>query len=248
MIIRKTPREIALLKEAGRIVALVHQELAKSIVSGMTTKEIDKLSERVIRQHGATPSFKGYQGFPASVCVSINEMVIHGIPDNTKLKEGDIVSVDVGACYQGYHGDSAWTYAVGEVSADAKKLMKVTEEALFEGLKQAKPGNRVGDISAAIEEHVKKHGYTSPLDYTGHGVGSSIHEDPMVPNYGKYGHGPLLKPGMVIAVEPMVHMGGCQVRVLKDGWGVVTADKSLAAHYEHTIVITDDGYDILTQL
>ncbi len=248
MIIRKTPREIALLKEAGRIVALVHEELKKHIVSGITTKEIDKLSEKVIRQNGATPSFKGYQGFPGSVCVSINDMVIHGIPDNRKLKDGDIVSVDVGACYQGYHGDSAWTYAVGNVSSEAKELMKVTKEALFEGLKQAKPGNHVGDISAAIEEYVKQHGYTSPVDYTGHGVGTSIHEDPMVPNYGKSGHGPLLKTGMVIAVEPMVHIGKKDVKVLKDGWGVVTADHSLAAHYEHTIVITEDGYEILTKL
>lgn len=248
MIIRKTPREIALLKEAGRIVALVHQELKKSIVSGITTKEIDKLSEKIIRQFGATPSFKGYQGFPGAVCVSINDMVIHGIPGHQKLKNGDIVSVDVGACYQGYHGDSAWTYAVGEVSDEAKRLMKVTEEALYEGLKQAKPGNHVGDISAAIENYVRKNGYTSPEDYTGHGVGTSIHEDPMVPNYGKYGHGPLLKPGMVIAVEPMVHAGKKEVKVLKDGWGVVTADHSLAAHYEHTIVITEDGYEILTKL
>ena len=248
MIIRKTPREIALLKEAGRIVALVHQELKKQLVSGITTKEIDKLSEKVIRQNGATPSFKGYQGFPGAVCVSINDMIIHGIPDHTKLKDGDIVSVDVGACYQGYHGDSAWTYAIGNVSEEAKRLMKVTEEALYEGLKQAKPGNHVGDISAAIEEYVKKNGYTSPEDYTGHGVGTSIHEDPMVPNYGKPGHGPLLKSGMVIAVEPMVHVGKKNVRVLKDGWGVVTADHSLAAHYEHTIVITEDGYEILTAL
>ena len=248
MIIRKTPREIALLKEAGRIVALVHQELKKSIVSGITTKEIDKLSEKIIRQYGATPSFKGYQGFPGAVCVSINDMVIHGIPGHQKLKNGDIVSVDVGACYQGYHGDSAWTYAVGEVSDEAKRLMKVTEEALYEGLKQAKPGNHVGDISAAIENYVRKNGYTSPEDYTGHGVGTSIHEDPMVPNYGKYGHEPLLKPGMVIAVEPMVHAGKKEVKVLKDGWGVVTADHSLAAHYEHTIVITEDGYEILTKL
>jgi len=230
MIIRKTPREIALLKEAGRIVALVHEELKKHIVSGITTKEIDKLSEKVIRQNGATPSFKGYQGFPGSVCVSINDMVIHGIPDNRKLKDGDIVSVDVGACYQGYHGDSAWTYAVGNVSSEAKELMKVTEEALFEGLKQAKPGNHVGDISAAIEEYVKQHGYTSPVDYTGHGVGTSIHEDPMVPNYGKSGHGPLLKTGMVIAVEPMVHIGKKDVKVLKDQTTEVTITLTLTEY------------------
>ncbi len=248
MIILKTPREIALLKEAGRIVALVHKELESFIRPGITTKEIDIFAENVIRKNGATPSFKGYQGFPGAVCVSINDMVIHGIPDKRKLKEGDIVSVDVGACYKGYHGDSAWTYAVGNVSEDAKRLMKVTKEALFEGLKQAKPNNHVGDISSAIESYVRKNGYTSPYDYTGHGVGTSIHEDPMVPNYGIAGHGPLLKEGMVIAVEPMVHMGKSDVIVLDDDWGVVTADHSLAAHYEHTIVITKDGYEILTSL
>lgn len=248
MIILKTPREIELLREAGRIVALVHDELKKAIVPGVTTKEIDKLAEKIIRDNNATPSFKGYGGFPGSVCTSVNEMVIHGIPGKLKLKEGDIISVDVGACYQGYHGDSAWTYRVGKISEEAERLLKVTEESLYKGLEQAKPGNHIGDISAAIEDYVAKNGYTSPEDYTGHGVGSKLHEDPMVPNYGKKGHGPLLKVGMVIAVEPMVHIGKKDVKVLNDGWGVVTKDHSLAAHYEHTIVITNDGYEILTKL
>ena len=245
MIILKTPREIELLREAGRIVALVHEELKKAIVPGVTTKEIDKLAEKIIRDNNATPSFKGYGGFPGSVCTSVNEMVIHGIPGKLKLKEGDIISVDVGACYQGYHGDSAWTYRVGKISEEAERLLKVTEESLYKGLEQAKPGNHIGDISAAIEDYVAKNGYTSPEDYTGHGVGSKLHEDP---NYGKKGHGPLLKVGMVIAVEPMVHIGKKDVKVLNDGWGVVTKDHSLAAHYEHTIVITNDGYEILTKL
>ena len=248
MIILKTPREIELLREAGRIVALVHEELKKAIVPGVTTKEIDKLAEKIIRDNNATPSFKGYGGFPGSVCTSVNEMVIHGIPGKLKLKEGDIISVDVGACYQGYHGDSAWTYRVGKISEEAERLLKVTEESLYKGLEQAKPGNHIGDISAAIEDYVAKNGYTSPEDYTGHGVGSKLHEDQIFPNYGKKGHGPLLKVGMVIAVEPMVHIGKKDVKVLNDGWGVVTKDHSLAAHYEHTIVITNDGYEILTKL
>lgn len=248
MIILKTKREIELLREAGRIVALVHQELAKAIVPGITTKEIDKLAEKIIRNHQATPSFKNYQGFPCAVCTSVNDMVIHGIPNHYRLKEGDIISVDVGACYSGYHGDSAWSYRVGKVSSAAERLLTVTEQALYAGLAQAKPGNHIGDISSAIEEYVSSHGYTCPEDYTGHGVGCCIHEDPMVPNYGKKGHGPLLKEGMVIAIEPMVHIGKKEVSVLQDGWGVVTKDHSLAAHYEHTIAITKDGYEILTKL
>lgn len=248
MIIRRTPREVELLREAGRIVAKTHEELKQYIKPGITTKELDKLAEKFIRSCGATPSFKGLYGFPGAVCISINDMVIHGIPDHTKLKEGDIVSIDIGACYKGYHGDSAWTFAVGEISDEAKRLMQVTHDALFEGLKQARPGNRVGDISAAIENFVLMNHCSSPYDYTGHGVGTKVHEDPMVPNYGKAGYGPLLKEGMVIAVEPMVHLGGPEVYVLEDGWGVKTKDHSLAAHFEHTIAITKDGYEIMTTL
>lgn len=248
MITIRTSQEIELLREAGRIVAKTHQYLAQFIKPGITTKELDKLAEKFILSCHATPSFKGLYGFPGSICTSLNDMVIHGIPDNTKLKDGDIISLDIGACYKGYHGDSAWTYKVGTVSDEALYLMQVTHDALYAGLAKAKPGNRVGDISAAIEEYVASHGCTSPYDYTGHGVGTSVHEDPNVPNYGRKGYGPKLKVGMVIAVEPMVHLGKADVYVIADGWGVKTLDKSLTAHYEHTIAITEDGYMILTTL
>ena len=248
MIIIRSSREIDLLREAGRIVAKTHEYLKQFIKPGITTKQLDKLAEEFIISCGATPSFKGLYGFPGSICISLNDMVIHGIPDNTILKEGDLIKLDIGACKNGFHGDSAWTYKVGQVSKEAEYLMKVTEGALFAGLAQAKPGNRVGDISAAIEEFVASHGCTSPYDYTGHGVGTSVHEDPMVPNYGRKGKGPKLKVGMVIAVEPMVHLGKAEVYVLDDDWGVKTLDGSLAAHYEHTIAITENGYQIMTTL
>lgn len=248
MIIIRSAREIDHLREAGRIVAKTHEYLKQFIKPGITTKQLDKLAEEFIISCGATPSFKGLYGFPGSICISLNDMVIHGIPDNTVLKEGDLIKLDIGACKNGFHGDSAWTYKVGQVSKEAEYLMKVTEGALFAGLEQAKPGNRVGDISAAIEEYVASHGCTSPYDYTGHGVGTSVHEDPMVPNYGRKGKGPKLKVGMVIAVEPMVHLGKAEVYVLDDDWGVKTLDGSLAAHYEHTIAITENGYQIMTTL
>lgn len=248
MITLRNSHEIELLREAGRIVAKTHEYLKQFIKPGITTKELDKLAEDFIVSCGATPSFKGLYGFKGSICISLNDMVIHGIPDKTILKDGDVIKLDIGACYKGYHGDSAWTYAVGNVSTQANYLMKVTHDALFEGLKQAKPGNRVGDISAAIQDYVASHGCTSPYDYTGHGVGTSVHEDPMVPNYGRKGHGPKLKVGMVIAIEPMVHLGKADVYVESDGWGVRTLDHSLTAHYEHTIAITEDGYQILTTL
>lgn len=248
MIIIRSAREIDHLREAGRIVAKTHEYLKQFIKPGITTKQLDKLAEEFIISCGATPSFKGLYGFPGSICISLNDMVIHGIPDNTVLKEGDLIKLDIGACKNGFHGDSAWTYKVGQVSKEAEYLMKVTEGALFAGLEQAKPGNRVGDISAAIEEYVASHGCTSPYDYTGHGVGTSVHEDPLVPNYGRKGKGPKLKVGMVIAVEPMVHLGKAEVYVLDDDWGVKTLDGSLAAHYEHTIAITENGYQIMTTL
>ena len=248
MIYIRTTQEIELLREAGRIVAKTHEYLKQFIKPGITTKELDKLAEKFILSCGATPSFKGLYGFPGSICISLNDMVIHGIPDNTVLKEGDVIKLDIGACYKGYHGDSAWTYGVGQISDEAKYLMQVTHDALFAGLAQAKAGNRVGDISAAIEEYVASHGCTSPYDYTGHGVGTSVHEDPNVPNYGRKGKGPKLKVGMVIAIEPMVHLGEADVYVIDDDWGVKTSDHSLTAHYEHTIAITEDGYLILTTL
>lgn len=248
MITIRTQTEIAKLREAGRIVAKTHEYLKQFIKPGITTKELDKLADDFITSCGAYPSFKGLYGFPGTICISLNDMVIHGIPDNTKLKEGDIVTLDIGACIYGYHGDSAWTYKVGKVSKEAEYVMQVTHDALFKGLEQARPGNHIGDISAAIEKYVAEHGCTSPYDYTGHGVGTSVHEDPLVPNYGHPGKGPKLKKGMVIAVEPMVHLGKADVIVLDDGWGVVTKDHSLTAHFEHTIAITDDGYEIMTTL
>lgn len=248
MIVTKNQREIELMREAGRIVALVHENLKDKIVPGITTKQIDQICEKVIRDAGATPSFLHLYGFPNTVCTSINEVVVHGIPSNRVLKEGDIISVDVGACYKGYHGDSAWTYAVGEISDDAKHLMKVTEESLYAGLAQVKPGNRLSDISHAIQDYLESHGCSTPRDYTGHGIGTEVHEDPIVPNYGVPGKGPRLKKGMALAIEPMAHLGTCETEVLDDEWTVVTKDRSLAAHFEHTIVITDDGYEIMTKL
>lgn len=247
MISIKSPREIELMAEAGRIVALVHKKMKEVIKPGISTLEIDRIAEKVIRENGATPSFKNYQGFPCATCTSVNDMLVHGIPDHTILKDGDIITVDVGANYKGYHGDSGWTYYVGNVSAEVKKLCEVTEQALYEGLQQAKPGNHVGDISNAIETYVRQFGYGIPEDYTGHGIGRSVHEDPYVPNVGKPGTMALLKKGMCIAVEPMVFMGSDECYTLKDGWGVKSVDHSWAAHYEHTIVITEDGYRILTK-
>ena len=214
----------------------------------MTSRELNAICERVITEAGATPSFKGLYGFPAAACISINDLLVHGIPDDTVLKEGDIVSVDIGACFEGYHGDSAWTYAVGEISEADRRLLQVSEQALFEGLKYARAGNRLTDISHAIGEYVFAHGYSIPRDYTGHGVGRSVHEDPAVPNFGPAGYGVVLKPGMTIAVEPMVLAGRPQTKVLKDGWGVASKDGSRSAHYEHTIAITNNGYEIFTTL
>ena len=247
MISIKSKREIELMKEAGAIVARVHKRLKEEIKPGITTSQINKICEKVIKENGATPSFKGLYDFPCAVCTSVNEVLVHGIPNNKALKDGDIISVDVGACFKGYHGDSAWSYAVGKISKEANDLLKVTEEALYEGLKQVKPGNRIGDISYAIQTYIESHGYFTPKEYTGHGIGKSVHEDPYVPNVGKKGEGSVLKKGMCIAVEPMVFAGTAKCKTLKDGWGVVALDNSLAAHYEHTIVITDEGYEILTK-
>lgn len=247
MISIKSQREIELMAIAGSIVAKVHKKLKEVIKPGISTLEINRIAEQVIRDNGATPSFKNYQGFPCAVCTSINDVLVHGIPDHTILKDGDIITVDVGACYKGYHGDSGWTYAVGNVSDEVKKLMEVTEKALYLGLEQAKPGNHVGDISNAIQTYVESFGYGLPQDYTGHGIGRSVHEDPYVPNVGKAGTMELLKKGMCIAVEPMVYMGSPRCYTLDDGWTVKSYDHSWAAHYEHTIAIIDDGYRILTK-
>lgn len=247
MITIKSNREIELMREAGRITALAHRKVKEAIRPGVSTLELDRIAEETIRACGATPSFKGYNGFPGSICASINNVVVHGIPKkSTILKNGDIISVDIGANYKGYHGDSAMTHGVGEVSESRKKLMEVTEASLYKGLEQAKPGNRLSDISHAIEAYVLEHGYSVVKDFTGHGIGRNLHEDPAIPNYGEAGHGPILKPGMTLAIEPMVNAGKYSVRILSDDWTTVTVDKSDSAHFEHTIVITENGYKILT--
>ena len=246
MITIKSKREIELLKIAGNIVYQTHQYLKPYIKEGITTKELDKLAENFIKSKDATPSFKGYEGFPSTLCTSINSEVVHGFPSDRKLKNGDIISIDIGACYKGYHGDSAWTYTVGEVDEKTKQLLKDTEEALFVGLAQVKPGNRIGDIGYAIEQYAHKHNLGVVKELCGHGVGVSVHEDPEVPNYGIPNTGPRLREGMVIAVEPMLTMGSPKIFVHDNDWTIDTVDGSLSAHFEHTVAVTKDGYQILT--
>ena len=246
MIICKTPRELEIMKEAGRIVALTHQELRKYLSPGITTKELDAIAEKFIKQHDAIPSFKGYNGFRGSICTSVNEELVHGIPGNRVLKEGDIISIDIGANYRGYHGDSAWTYPVGKISSDTQKLLEITEKSLFVGLEEAKPGERLSNISHAIQTFVESYGFSIVREYVGHGVGQNLHEDPQIPHYGPPNRGPRLKPGMVLAIEPMVNAGSRYVRTLEDNWTVVTQDGKLCAHFEHTVAITETGFEILT--
>lgn len=243
----KSEEEIELLRIAGQIVGDTHHYLEPYIKPGITTKELDKLAYDYILSRGATPSFLNYEGFPATLCTSINEEVVHGIPSNRKLKNGDIISIDIGACYKGYHGDSAWTYPVGSIDKDKQYLLEHTEKSLFEGLAQIKPGNRIGDIGYAIETYAHHHHLGVVKELVGHGVGLEIHERPDVPNYGKPGTGPLLKEGMVIAVEPMLNLGTAMIYMLDDDWTIITADDRPSAHFEHTVVVTKDGYEILTK-
>ncbi len=248
MIILKSEREIQYMRDAGRIVAETHEEMKKAVRPGITTLELDQLAEDYITSCGAKPSFKGYNGFPGSICASVNEQVVHGIPGVKKLKTGDTVSIDIGAVINGYHGDAANTLPVGDIDLEVKNLLKVTQESLHKGIEQAIAGNRLSDISHAVQSHAEKHGYGVVRDYVGHGIGRNMHEDPQIPNYGIPGHGPRLKPGMVLAIEPMINMGTHAVNVLSDGWTVVTADGKPSAHFEHTIAITPDGPEILTRL
>jgi methionyl aminopeptidase len=249
MIEIKSEREITLLKEAGRIVALCHQALKDFIKPGVSTEEISELCEKIIIENGATPSFKGYGGFPAAVCASVNEVVIHGIPSKKQiLKNGDLIAVDIGACYKGYHGDSAWSYAVGHISSKDQLLFDVTKDSLFAGLNAVKDGAHLGDVESSIGNYIKQYGYGIVEEYTGHGVGRELHQEPAIFNFGEPGTGPVLKEGMVIAIEPMVNEGTKHVKVLKDGWTVVTRDGSKSAHFEHTIVVRKNGYEILTTL
>jgi len=236
------------MRRAGRIVAEALALLAERIRPGITTAELDALAHRFIVGHDATPSFKGYRGFPASLCVSINEEVVHGIPGQRVLREGDIVSLDVGAIYHGYHGDAAITVGVGKIGEEAQRLLEVTKGALAAGIAAARAGNRVGDISWAIQNYVESRGYGVVREYTGHGIGSQMHEDPQIPNFGQPRRGPLLRPGMTFALEPMVTIGDGRTRVLSDNWTVVTLDGQLSAHFEHTIAVTEDEPEILTRL
>jgi len=247
MISIKTPNEIELMRIAGSIVGDTHNYLKKYIKPGITTKELDDLAEKFIINASATPSFKNYEGFPATLCTSINEEVVHGIPSNRKLKDGDIISVDIGACFKGYHGDSAWTYPVGKISSEKQYLLEHTEKALFEGLSVIKSGAKIGDIGYAISEYAKKHNLGVVKELVGHGVGRDVHEMPDVPNYGNKNTGITLKEGMVIAVEPMLNLGSANVFILDDDWTIVTADDKPSAHYEHTVLVTKDGYEILTK-
>lgn len=241
MIILKTSEEIELIFRAGQIVAECHKLLIQEIKPGMTTQALDALTETCIRDLGGIPAFKGYRNYPKSLCASINEEVVHGIPSGRVLKDGDIIGLDVGAIVEGFYGDGAVTVSIGEVKPSVHKLIQVTKEALQIGLERAVVGNRLSDISSAIQVYVEKHGFTVVRDFVGHGIGRQLHEEPQVPNYGKPGQGPRLKPGMALAIEPMVNMGGPGVRVLDDGWTAVTSDGSLSAHFEHTISIEPEG-------
>ena len=246
VIIIKSPREIEHMKRSNAIVAGVFQELKRVIEPGITTQELDQVTEKIILSKGAIPAFKGYRGFPASLCVSINEEVVHGIPGQRKVKEGDIVSLDVGVNLNGYFGDGAITLPVGKVDQDAKRLLEVTERALYVGIEKAKEGNRLFDISYAIQTWVEGHGFSVVRDYVGHGIGRDLHEEPQIPNFGTPHQGPRLEKGMVLALEPMVNEGTYDVKILPDGWTVVTTDGKRSAHFEHSIAITEEGAEILS--
>ena len=242
----KSSEELVAVRRAGKVVAAVHEAIKQALRPGLTTKELDIIAEREIRKHGAIPTFKGYFGFPASICVSLNEEIVHGIPGNRVIRAGDIIKLDVGATLDGYIGDAAVSLPVGEISRDAMDLIEATKISLDQGIKAAMPGNRTGDIGAAVEAYAISRGYSVVREYVGHGVGRFLHEDPQIPNYGTPGMGHLLRPGMVIAIEPMLNIGKAATRVLDDQWTVVTEDSSLSSHFEHTVIITEEGPEITT--
>lgn len=248
MIILKSHRELKIMRKAGLIVAKTTEVLREAISPGVRTKDLDAIAEDYMRRNGAYPAFKGYRGFPASICTSINDQVVHGIPGERKLKDGDIISIDLGAILDGFYSDAAFTVGVGEITDDAKRLLAVTREALWEGIRQARPGKRLGDISNAVQIYVEAHGFSVVRDFVGHGIGRQMHEEPQVPNFGPAGLGPVLRPGMTLAIEPMVNAGGYEVVIAPDSWTVFTADGSLSAHFEHTIAITMDGPVVLTSM
>lgn len=248
MVVRKSSRELALMREAGRIVAVTHATLQERIKPGVTTAELDALAYETVTKLGAVPSFLGYRGFPASLCVSVNEELVHGIPGPRALREGDIVSLDFGAIYKGYQGDAAVTVGVGQIGREAQELIETTQGALGEAIAQCRRGNYLGDVSWAIQSYAEARGFSVVRQYVGHGIGRKMHEDPQIPNYGSPGRGLLLKPGMTFALEPMVNMGTYLTRVLEDNWTVVTDDLELSAHFEHTVAITDGEPEVLTRL
>jgi methionyl aminopeptidase len=248
MIILKSDQEIAYMREAGRIVAGALEELRKAVRPEITTQELDRIAEDFIRKAGATPAFKGYHGFPGSICASVNEEVVHGIPGLRKLKSGDTVSIDVGAVINGYYGDAAITLPVGDVDAEIIRLLEITEQSLYQGITKATSDHRLTDISHAVQSYAELHGFSVVRDYVGHGIGRNMHEDPQVPNFGIPSRGPRLKPGMTLAIEPMINAGTYEVETLSDGWTVVTRDRKRSAHFEHTIAITEHGPEILTKL
>ena len=248
MIVCRSQSEIAKLRKVNQLVGRILAELRQMAVSGVTTAEIDRVAEARVRAAGAEPAFKGYHGYPATICASVNEQVVHGIPSDRKLVEGDILSIDMGAKLDGFFGDCAVTVAIGDVDETAANLLRVTEEGLFRGIDAVKPGARVSDIGAAVQQHVEAHGFSVVREFVGHGIGTSLHEEPQIANYGPGGRGPRLSEGMVLAIEPMVNAGKPAVKVLADGWTAVTRDSSLSAHFEHTVVVTKDGCEILTLL
>jgi methionyl aminopeptidase len=248
MVILKLPEEIEKARASNRIVAEVLSKLKEKVKPGVRTKDLNKLAEEIAEKRGAKPAFKGYNGFPYALCVSVNEVVVHGMPSERMLKEGDIVGLDFGVYYQGFFGDATVTLPVGKVTAKASRLMQVTEKSLYAGIAQAKDGNRLGDISAAVQDIVEDAGYSIVRDFVGHGIGKNLHEDPQIPNFGEKGRGIELKSGMILAIEPMVNEGKYKVQVLPDGWTVITKDGSLSAHFEHSVAITDNGPEILSKL
>lgn len=248
MIIGKSRKELEKMRAAGRLIGRVREELRRMVAPGITTIELDREAEKMIRAAGALPTFKGYHGFPYSICASVNEQVVHGFPSDYKLKEGDIFSMDLGATLEGFVGDTATTIPVGQVSDDLLRLIRVTEECLERAIKQCRAGNRLGDVGWAVQEHAEAHGYSIVREYVGHGIGRKMHEDPQIPNYGAPGKGTKIKSGYVFAVEPMVNLGRHETKVLKDGWTVVTLDGLPSAHCEHTIAITEEGPEVLTRV
>jgi methionyl aminopeptidase len=249
MIICKSPAEIEKLRNSGRLVREILEEMRRRVQPGVTTLDLERFAEKRLRQLGVAPAFKGYRGYPCCLCASVNEEIVHGIPSGRRvLKAGDIVSLDLGIVLKGYYGDSALTVPVGEISEPLKKLLRVTEESLELAIQHVRAGNRLGDISAAVQQHAERNGFSVVREFVGHGIGREMHEEPQIPNFGKPGHGPLLKPGMVLAIEPMVNEGGNAVRVLDDHWTAVTADGGYSAHFEHMVAVTSNGPDVLTRL